>query len=76
MVQPCTQTQRAILNGLLGIIQGHVISAESNAERMDQYLSLVSNLPAVRAILGEEDCEGDGTRNEVYLTPWRAQGSC
>lgn len=54
-----------ILNGMLGIIQGLVSGPETDGGRMDQYLAQISQLPAIKSVLDEQDSGTDGRESEV-----------
>ena len=68
MAHPPTPQAQTILNGMLRIIQRLAVYPETDGGRMEEYLAQISQLPAIRIILDEqEDSETDGRESEVWI---------
>ena len=68
MAMNCTLAQRTVLCSMLGLLQALVTECETNTFRLDRCLVLISQLPTIRSLMGEEDDKADGMESEVSLS--------
>ena len=68
MAARLTPVQRTVLRSILGLLQALVTEPETKLFNLDRCVALISELPAVRSVLGEEDVKADGRKSEVSLT--------
>ena len=69
MAKPLTSIQMRTLNGMIGIIHGLATCPDSDQETVGRYLTRISELPAIRCVLGEESCQRNGETREVCISP-------
>ena len=65
MAPPFNIAQRTVLHSMIGLLQALVTEQETDTFRLDRCLLLISELPAIRSLMGEEDDNADGMDNEV-----------
>ena len=67
MAYPPNPQAQTILNGMLCIIHRLASSPDTDGERMDEYLAQISQLPAIKSVLDEQEAsETDGRGSEVW----------